>query len=116
MIASIVSEDPSTAATPIETVTVSGPVRAPTLKGLAETLRHMRSAIFGSHFGIGVGQHDDEFLAADSADHVDIADRLLEAGGELLQHAVADIMAVLVVHRFEVIDIERQQRQRSCRD
>ena len=36
---------------------------------------------------------------------------LFEARGQFLQHTVAHLVAILVIHRLEVVDIEREQRE-----
>ena len=70
---------------------------------------------FGHHGGdrhVGFRHHDDEFLAAIAAGEIDIADRLADAQRELAQHIVAGIVAVAVVDRLEIIDVEHQHRDR----
>ncbi len=66
------------------------------------------------HRGIehGSWKENDELLAAVATHLVDLARRRLENARELLQHRVARLMAVRVVHRLEVIEIEHRARQR----
>src|SRR5665213_1869947 len=59
-----------------------------------------------SQGNVGVGHGDDELLAAHPASKVDAANRLAQSPRELTQHVVADRMAVAVVDRLEVVDIE----------
>ena len=61
-----------------------------------------------------VRHHDDEFLAAEPADEIGAAHDAAHALGEMLQHLVAGVMAVGVVDRFEMVDVEHHQRQRAA--
>ena len=54
----------------------------------------MRSAILSATVTAGIGQDDHELLAADPAHQIDIANALPETLGELLEHAIADVVAV----------------------
>ena len=51
-------------------------------------------------------QQDAELVAAEAADGVGVAHRLLEQPGNLAQHAVAGGVATLVVHRLEAVEVE----------
>ena len=61
---------------------------------------------------VGFRHDDDEFLAAVAAGEIDAADRLADAQRELAQHVVAGVVAVRVVDRLEIIDIDHQHRDR----
>ncbi|KGC54198.1 hypothetical protein DO65_5959 [Burkholderia pseudomallei] len=65
-----------------------------------------------------VGEHarqqHHEFLAADARDVVVRANRGEALAHEIAQHDVADLMAVVVVDRLEVVEIEREQRERGA--
>src|SRR6185437_12254984 len=60
------------------------------------------------------GQHDRELLTADPR-HPVLAEAqpVCEPGGELPQHLVADLVAVRIIHRLEVIDVAHEERQRA---
>ena len=58
----------------------------------------------------GITMH--EFLAAVAAGEIDVADRLADAQREFAQHVVAGVVAVAVVDRLEVVDVEHQHRDR----
>jgi hypothetical protein len=55
------------------------------------------------------GEQHAELVAAEAADDVGVADRVLDQGGDLAQHVVADAMAALVVDRLEAIEVEVAQ-------
>ncbi len=61
---------------------------------------------FGSAGAGGVGQQDDEFLAAVSADDVCVAQHLCNRGGDRLEALVAGLVAVAVVVGLEVVDVD----------
>ena len=73
---------------------------------------------FGDREGkrhIGVGHDDDEFLAAIAAGQIDAADIGGDAVGEFLEHFVADVVAVAVIDRLEVVDVENEEGERLAR-
>ena len=56
----------------------------------------------GHHAGdmqVGLGHHDDEFLATIAAGEIDAADRFADPHREFPQHVVAGIVAVVIVDR-----------------
>ena len=61
----------------------------------------------------GVVQKCRELFAAQAAEQVDAAQAAARHFGEDLQHAVADGVAVAVVDRFEIIEIEQHHRGRA---
>ena len=66
-------------------------------------------------FQRGVGQEDDELLAARAHDDVlAMVERTAHGAGETLQRVVAARMAVAVVVGLEVVDIERERRQHAA--
>ena len=75
--------------------------------GVAQPLRHR----IGKG-DIGVGHHHHEFLAAIAAGQIDAAHIGGDAAGEFLQHLVADVMAMGVVDRLEIIDVHDHESQR----
>ncbi len=96
---------------PIEIVTGMAP---PLLDGErlggdapAQPLRH-----HGGHRHVGLRHDDDELFAAVPAREIDAADRSFDAQREIAQHVVAGIVAVGVVDRLEIIDVDHQRRQR----
>jgi hypothetical protein len=77
-------------------------------------LRHPLPQALAKHrrrIQIGARQQDGKLLAADAAQHVDLALALAHQVGQLAQHGVAGRVAVLVVDALEVIDIEQQHRR-----
>jgi hypothetical protein len=62
------------------------------------------------HGFVGVGENDDELLASGPARQIEIAQAFPQPSSEFLQHPVADVMAVIVVDRLEVIDVDHEQR------
>ena len=56
------------------------------------------------------GRDDDELVAAVACDGVDQADRLGQHGRDRTQDVVAGLVAVLGVHRPEVVDVEDRDR------
>src|SRR5437016_1237109 len=65
----------------------------------------------GPNRKIGFRHHDDEFLAAVAAGQVDAADRLAYPERKLAQHLIASIVAMRVVDRLEIINVQDQQSQ-----
>ena len=63
---------------------------------------------------VGVGHHHHEFLAAIAAGQVDAAHIGGDAGGEFLQHLVADVMAIGVVDLLEEIDVHDDEGERAA--
>ena len=61
----------------------------------------------------GVVQERRELFAAQAAEQVDAAQAAARHFGKDLQHAVADGVAVAVVDRFEIIEIEQHHRGRA---
>ena len=68
----------------------------------------------GGAVGVGLGQHDDELLAAVAGDRVDLADLGAHPAGQLDQHRVADLVAVLVVDGLEPVEVEHQRGERPA--
>ncbi len=66
----------------------------------------------GGAFHVGLGGDDHEFLAADAAEQVDVADRPGQSAGEVSQHAVAAGQQVAFVDALEMIDVDEEDRQR----
>ncbi len=66
----------------------------------------------GGAAGIGIGQHQDEFIAAQTRYRVLFAHHQVQASGQRDQQFVADAVAQRVVDVLEVIEIEENQRQR----
>ena len=58
---------------------------------------------------VGLRHHDDEFLAAIPAGEIDAADRLADPFREFAQHVIAGIVAVTVIDRLEIIDVQHHQ-------
>ena len=52
-----------------------------------------------------------KFVAAQSADAIDLPCRLLQPAGNLLQQGVAGRMAQRIVHGFEAVEVEHQYRE-----
>ena len=70
----------------------------------------------GEAQGVGRADHaaqDGELLAAVAGEDVLVADRLEHEAGELGQHAVAAQVAVGVVDRLEVVEVEEEQGERA---
>ena len=61
---------------------------------------------------VGIGQDDGKFIAADAGHRVGFAHGLLPAAGHGDQHRVPRIVAVLVVHTFEAVQVQEEQGQR----
>ncbi len=70
-----------------------------------QLLRHHGGAV-----RIGVGQHHDEFVAAEARQRVVIAHRVLQAVGQLHQQGVADAVAEGIIDVLEAVDVDEQQR------
>ncbi|MNP56140.1 hypothetical protein D3C76_1508430 [compost metagenome] len=56
------------------------------------------------------GEQDDEFVAAQARDGVDVAQLVLEAHGNALEQQIADRVAEAVVDVLETVQIEEQHR------
>lgn len=54
-------------------------------------------------------QDDDEFVAADSGDHIGGSDIGARLGDESSQYLIADVVSVLIVDLFEVIQVDYHQ-------
>ena len=54
--------------------------------------------------------HDDELVAAESGQHVALAQRRAQPLGHDLQQLVADLVAEAVVDRLEVVEVDEQHR------
>ena len=67
---------------------------------------------FGDDRGFGgvieIGQNDGEFVPADTCDGVDLAELLVSAVREELEGTIADLVAVGVVDRFELVEVEEE--------
>src|SRR3954468_11687739 len=60
----------------------------------------------------GLRQDDDELLAAVATDHVDLADLVADAVGDLDHDRVAHLVAVGIVDLLEQVEVEHQDGQR----
>ena len=72
---------------------------------------------FGNIPGFGrgrLGQQDREFLAAEPADDVVVAQQAAHRGGDPGQHRVPGQVAGAVVDRLEVVDIDHCDGQRGA--
>ena len=72
-----------------------------------------RHDAFRSHvrlFAIDLGQDDPEFVAPKPCQDISLADPTPKRRGDRLEQVVAGSVAELIVDRFEVIQIEQQQR------
>ncbi|MNU81586.1 hypothetical protein D3C71_712520 [compost metagenome] len=70
---------------------------------------------FGDHLRLRLArrhQHHHELLAAVAEQVVAATGLLAEQGGNVLQRAVASVVAVAIVDRLEVIEVQQQQRER----
>ena len=77
------------------------------LDGIAQLARQR-----GQGFGVDVVPDDGKFLAAIAGDEIEGAvHELLQGGGDLMQHGIAGNVAVVVVIRLEVVDIDHRQRE-----
>ena len=61
-----------------------------------------------------VAQHHDEFVAAEAAEQIVVAQVLVQAGGCGLQQRIAGGVAEAVVDVLEAIEIDEQHRQRGA--
>ena len=86
--------------------------RAADPNGVVSMLLRRRSATRIGEGDVGVGHHHDEFLAAIAAGQIDPADIGGDAAGEFAQHFVADVVAVGVVDRLEVVDVHDEEGER----
>ena len=73
---------------------------------LVEPLHHTQGRA-----GVGVGQQDDELVAADAADAVIGSQRTPQQLDQPFQHPIAGTMAMRVVERLEMVDVEVEQAQ-----
>jgi hypothetical protein len=62
------------------------------------------------HGFVGIGENDDELLASGPARQIEITQTFPQPCSELLEHSIANVMAVIVVDRFEVIDVYHEKR------
>src|SRR5216684_2665581 len=65
--------------------------------------------------GCGAGEQQGEFLAAEPAAQVEVAQQVPHGGGDRGEHGVSGEVAVSVVDGFEVVDVSDGDRQRSLR-
>src|SRR6202042_2280431 len=77
------------------------------LRGSARAFRDPRR--FGS---IGARHHDDEFLSAQAADEVAAPKGVLQLRAKALEHAIADVVTITIVHALEMVDAENHHGQR----
>ena len=61
---------------------------------------------------IGRRQHDGELVAAQPRHGIDASQQPADARGDVLQHAIAGVMAQRIVDLLEAVEIQQQQRQR----
>ena len=64
---------------------------------------------------VGPQQHEREFVAAKPRHHVSVTQKGPEPRGQLLEHAVARLVAERVVDGFEPVEVEDQQAERLAR-
>ncbi|MNM65654.1 hypothetical protein D3C81_771100 [compost metagenome] len=57
--------------------------------------------------------YQDKLVTAQAGHQITVAGRFTQAGGDFQQHRVAGGMAEGVVDRFETVQVQQQQRQRS---
>src|SRR3954451_13760446 len=85
----------------------SRPLDRASTDGIADALRGVARAL-----PPGLGEDDDELLAAVTAHHVDLADLVTDAVGDLDHDRVADLVTVCVVDLLEQVEVEHQHGQR----
>ena len=95
----------------METVIETAPAAPSMANARPSVVRRARSAIRAAWVHLDVRHHDDEFLPAQPAEEVAAADDLLQLSSEALEHQIADVMTVGVVHPLEMIDVENHHRQ-----
>ncbi len=78
-------------------------------EGLAELAEQALAEFLGGAEALDVEDDDGEFVAAQSRDGVDLADRVFEARGSLADQLVAAGMAERVVDRLEAIEVDIEQ-------
>ena len=83
------------------------PLEAVLANRLAQAVGDLRGAIGGA-----ILQQDAELIAAETRDRVAGADARLQNAGDLLQQAIAGLVAAGVVDELELIEIEIQQHVR----
>jgi hypothetical protein len=64
----------------------------------------------------GAGEQDEELLAADPVDELELAQAGADLVGDFAQDPVADVMAGDVVDALEVIEVEEDEGDRGGRD
>ena len=79
--------------------------------GLRQALDQARGDLRHRLLGLDVGEQQQELVAADPGHHVLAARHRLQALADLLEHEVADRVAVGVVDRLEAVEVDEQQRQ-----
>ena len=102
-------------AMPMVMVMLSLPGARLMTNGVVSMLWRRRSAIVIGEGDVGIGHHHHEFLAAIAAGQIDAAHIGGDAAGEFLQHFVADVVAVGVVDRLEVVDVHDDEGERLAR-
>src|SRR5438105_4538081 len=70
---------------------------------------HHRAGVFAGRFG----QEDSELVAAVAADDVRLAQFVAQQFGALYQQGISELMSARVVDRFEVVEIDEHNRERS---
>src|SRR5690554_6244531 len=68
----------------------------------------------GARPGVGAGQQDHELLAAVPGGDIAAADLVADPPGDAAQDVVADEVAVTIVDRLEMIDVDHQARERRA--
>ena len=97
-------------ATPM--LTVAGIEPEATTSDLAAT---SATQSFGDDLGlrqIGFRQQQREFFAADPRQHIALALAVARQIGQMHDHLVADLVAETVIDRFEIVDVDHQERDR----
>ena len=64
-------------------------------------------------FAVGVGEQDQELLAAEASGEVAGADRRADDASDERECLVAALVAVAVVDRLEVVEVEQDRRERA---
>ena len=80
------------------------------LHRLAHALGQQRRAV-----DVGLGQHHRQLLAPVARRRVDVAREVAQHAGHRRQHLVALLVAVLVVHPLEVVEVDHHQSERRSR-
>ena len=58
---------------------------------------------------IRIGRDDRELVTADADAHIGLTQSMANGGGDVLQHLVAGMVAVIVVDMLQTIDVDCEQ-------